>query len=160
MILFSHYEGDDLDKISDVFESNNKIKCITIGALNLKQIAFFKEKCPEVFDRIKSYAIFIWRERLEHIKKHSYDALGLSVKEMVDLLPSIIETPDYLGYRTKDNSIQFIKAINGNLLVAVRADSNGRLNFRTMYTITDGQLEDYVRKNHAWKFSLDNKSSD
>lgn len=79
---------------------------------------------------------------------------------MIDLLPSIIETPDYIGYRTKDNSLQFIKLINGNLLAAVRTDSNGRLNFRTMYTITDGQLDDYIRKNHAWKFTLDNNPTD
>ncbi len=141
-----------MNNISDVFESNNKIKCLTAGTLNSKQIAFLKEKCPDVFYKIKSYTVFIWKDRIEHIKKHSYDVSGLSTKEMIDLLPSIIEEPDYLGYRTKDNSIQFIKVINGNLLVAVRADSNGRLNFRTMYTITDGQLEDYIKKNHAWKF--------
>ena len=148
MILFIRCEGDDLNKISEIFENNSKIKCVTVGTLSSKQITLLKEKCPDIFDKIKSHTVFIWKDRIEHIQKHSYDVSGFSAKEMIDLLPLIIEAPDYMGYRTKDNSLQFIKLINGNLLVAVRTDSNGRLNFRTMYTITDGQLDDYIRKNY------------
>lgn len=41
------------------------------------------------------------------------------------------------------------------MLVAVRMDDKGKLLFRTMYTITESQLSDYLRKGSAWEFTLD-----
>lgn len=159
MILFIYYEGDVLNNISKIFESG-EMKCVSVGTLSSEQIDFLKNKCPDVFNNVKTYTIVIWKDRLQHISKHSYDASNLSVDEMIDLLPQIIESPDYLGYRDKDSSIQFIKKIKNNILVAVRTDSKGRLTFRTMYTITEGQLSDYIKKNHAWEFSVDKVHKD
>lgn len=70
----------------------------------------------------------------------------------VDLIPKIIENPDYLGVKEKDSSIQFIKQYDDNLLIAVRINAKGKLSFRTMYPITDGQLKSYINKKTAWKF--------
>ena len=75
---------------------------------------------------------------------------------MCSLIPEIIKSPDYIGVKNKDLSIQFIKRYEDNILIAVRMDSKGRLSFRTMYTITESQLSDYLKKDRAWEFSLDN----
>lgn len=99
----------------------------------------------------------MWKDRIDHIKKHTYDNSKLSVEEMCELIPEIIDKPDYLGVKQKDSSIQFIKRYKDNILVAVRIDRKGRLSFRTMYTITESQLADYIRKGRAWKFETENQ---
>lgn len=98
----------------------------------------------------------MWKDRIEHIKKHAYDNSNLSVEEMCNLIPEIINSPDYLGVRKKDYGIQFIKRYKDNILVATRIDSKGRLSLRTMYTITESQLSDYLRKGSAWKYDIEN----
>ena len=97
----------------------------------------------------------MWKDRIEHIKKHSYETADFSVEEMCALIPQIIEKPNYLGIKAKDMSIQFIKRYSDNILVAVRTDSKGKLLFRTMYKITESQLTDYLRKGSAWEFIVD-----
>ena len=74
---------------------------------------------------------------------------------MCSLIPEIIDKPDYLGVRKNDFSIQFIKRYSDNMLVAVRRGNKGKLLLRTMYTITESQLSNYLRKGSAWEFTFD-----
>lgn len=144
----------DNKNISSAFFKENK-KCTSVGELDKAKIAFLKEKCPELLEKINSRTIIMWKDRIDHIKKHTYDSSNLSIEEMCEIIPEIIDKPDYLGVRKKDLSIQFIKRYYNNILVAVRMDSGGRLLFRTMYTITESQLSNYLNKDRAWEFKTD-----
>ena len=143
------------------FFNNSNINCTSIGKIDNSKIAFLKKKCPELSDKIDNRTIIMWKDRIEHIKKHTYDNSNLSVEEMCEIIPEIIDKPDYLGVKQKDSSLQFIKRYKDNILVAVRIDGKGRLSFRTMYTITKSQLADYIRKGRAWEFKEEiNKNVD
>lgn len=140
--------------VYELFEQLD-IKCTSVGELDSDKVAFLQKHCPDLFSQIKGRTIIMWKDRVEHLKKHGYETTNMSVEDMCSLIPEIIEKPDYLGVRKKDMSIQFIKRYSDNMLVAVRMDSKGKLLFRTMYTITDSQLSDYLRKGSAWEFVLD-----
>lgn len=140
-----------LEELFQIFQ-NTDTKCISVGEFDIEKISFIKEKCPEALDNIKKYTILLWKERIEHIEKHSYDVSGLSAEEMINLIPDILKNPDYIGCKPNENDFQFIKKFRNNILVAVRANKKNNLIFRTMYTITESQLNDYIKKGKAWKF--------
>lgn len=142
------------DSIYSKFKFDN-ISCISVGELDSDKVALFNRECPEAIANLNSRTIIMWKDRVEHIEKHGYDASELTVEELCDKIPEIIRTPDYIGYRKKDGSMQFIKAYNNNILVAVRVDRKGNLKFRTVFTITDSQLSDYITKGSVWKFAID-----
>lgn len=148
----SQVEGKN---ILEIFEKYNA-KCTSIGELDTETLRFLQEKCPELKEKINNRTILMWRNRIEHLKKHQYETTDFSVEKMVSIIPDIIKSPDYIGVNKKDSSIQFIKRLDANVLVAIRANNRSNLSFRTMYTITDSQLSDYIRKDRAWKFPLDN----
>lgn len=146
----------EYNNILDVFDTTD-VNCTSVGKIDNTKIAFLREKCPELLEKIDNRTIIMWKDRIEHIRKHTYDNSRLSIEEMFEILPEIIDKPDYLGVKQKDFSIQFIKRYKDNILVAVRIDGKGRLSFRTMYTITESQLTDYIRKARAWKFENENQ---
>ncbi len=142
----------DILEIFEKYDTN----CTSVGELDNIKISFLQEKCPELVNKINGRTIVMWKDRIEHLKKHIYENPDFSIEKMCSLIPEIIKSPDYIGVKNKDLSIQFIKRYEDNILIAVRMDSKGRLSFRTMYTITESQLSDYLKKDRAWEFSLDN----
>lgn len=142
------------------FFNNSDANCTSVGKIDNSKISFLKAKCPELSEKIDNRTIIMWKDRIEHIKKHTFDNSNLSIEEMCEIIPEILDKPDYLGFKPKDYSLQFIKRYKDNILVAVRIDSKGRLSFRTMFTITESQLSDYIRKGRAWKFNTENKNID
>ena len=58
----------------------------------------------------------------------------------LERIPFIISNPDYISVHKKDNSISFIKDFSAHVSVAIRISSSGSLSYRTMYPITDAQL--------------------
>ena len=135
----------------DVDRFNDNCKCITIGRLSKEQIDLIIQNRPDLEDVLKLKDITMWSNRLEHIEKHRYNfAYGDFEKYIADI-PEIISDPDYIGIPPHDLSIQFIKCYGDNVLVAVRVATDGKMSFRTMYSITDSQLADYEKKNRIWK---------
>lgn len=123
-----------------------------IGELSTNTLDFLKEKNPSFAQQIKNKRIVMWSERLEHIEKHKNNFSNEETfNKYVDMIPHIIENPDVIGIREKDSSIQFIKEMDDNVLVAIRLNTKGNLSFRTMYPITDSQKNDYIRKGTAWE---------
>lgn len=124
-----------------------------IGKLDDKKLKFLSEKRPDFVKEIKNTDILMWDDRIEHIEKHRMNFRNIyDFDNYVELIPDIIENPDYIGIKDKNKSIQFIKQYNDNVLIAVRLNTKGKLSFRTMYPITDGQLDDYINKQTAWKY--------
>lgn len=126
-----------------------------IGTLNKKKMKFISEKQPDFALELKNPNIVMWEDRIAHIKKHRMNFNNIyDFDKYVEMIPDIIENPDYIGIREKETnkSIQFIKKYNDNILIAVRLTAKGGLAFRTMYPITDSQLQDYIRKQTAWEY--------
>lgn len=127
--------------------------CKIIGKLDKEKLEFIVEKRPDFAEQIKTSDIIMWDDRMDHIAKHRMNFVNIyDFDDYVKRIPEIIDKPDYIGIKDKDNSLQFIKQYNDNILVAVRINTNGNLSFRTLYPITDGQIKDYIKKNTAWKF--------
>lgn len=125
----------------------------SIGKLDNKKLAFLLEKRPDFALDIKDTDILMWDDRIQHIEKHRMNFRNIyDFDYYVDMIPEIIENPDYIGVKEKNKSIQFIKQYDNNILIAIRLTTKGRLSFRTMYPITDGQLDDYIRKDTAWEY--------
>ncbi len=142
--------------ILDNFE-NKQIECISIGKISEDVFDSIKKHAPEFASKIQNRTVVFWKERIEHINKHINDANNLSVEEILKIIPTIIESPDYIGIKNKDNkqSLQFIKKLNNGFLVAIRLNDKGRLSFRTAYSVTDSQIKDYLYKKSLWEFTID-----
>lgn len=129
--------------------------CSVIGYLSDEKLDSIRKNKPEFLEKIKDRKIIMWDDRLEHINKHKYDFKSTEeFDKYVKAIPNIIDSPDYLAIKEKDNSLLFIKRYEKNILVAVRINANGKLPFRTLYPITDSQINDYLKKGFAWKYSI------
>lgn len=64
-------------------------------------------------------------------------------------IPEIIAHPDYIGRHPNGRSLEYIKRIDGNVLVAVRLCD--KLNVRTMFVIKDSKLKNYLNAGRAKK---------
>ena len=113
----------------------NKVK---IGSLSSEVISILKLNRPEC-------DIIFWEDRLKHIEKHvpDFDSLEDYYKHM-ELIPDIIESPDYVGLHPSANSIEYFKRINKVMLVAIRLRNDGNLSFRTAYPISEAKLQVYI----------------
>ena len=139
----------NIDKFGD------DCKCISIGKLSSKHIDLIIQNRPDLADVLKNNNILMWSNRLEHIEKHRSNFQYGDFEKYIEDIPNIIKEPDYIGIPPHDLSIQFVKGYADNVLVAVRISTDGKLSFRTMYPITDSQLEDYKRKNRIWEVGND-----
>lgn len=127
--------------------------CKIVGKLDKKKLDFITKKRPDFAKLIKSYDIVMWDDRIDHISKHRMNFSDIyDFDDYVEKIPEIINSPDYIGIRSKDNSLQFIKKYNDNILVAVRINTSGNLSFRTFYPVTDSQINNYIDKKTAWEF--------
>ena len=127
--------------------------CNIIGKLDKKMLDFLRDKNPEFADKINNTKLLMWNERFEHIQKHKMNFKNEDIfNDYVNRIPDIISAPDIIGIREKDSSLQFIKQMDDNILIAIRLNAVGNLSFRTMYPITDSQKNDYLRKGTAWVY--------
>jgi len=141
LLDLEHFTGDE--------------KFIIVGEIDERMASFLREKSPEnkLLNEIDGKRILLWANRIEYTEKHKGNfQTADEYYECIKSIPSIIENPDYLGLPPHDDSIQFIKSMGRAIIVAVRISNKGKLSYRTMYPITDSQLNDYIRKNRAWKF--------
>jgi len=58
---------------------------------------------------------------------------------------NIIGNPDYIGLHPSNNSIQYVKKINENMLIGIRLKPTGDLNFRSTYPISQEKLDSYLK---------------
>ncbi len=131
---------------------NTGVKSLIVGYLTDEMIAFLK------LNR-KPCNILLWEDRLKYMEKHKKDVKSEEdYYKHIEQIPNILKNPQYLGLHPKDNSIQFIKRIDELMLVGVRIKTEGSLNIRSSYPITQKQLNTYIECNTAWEFKIvDNK---
>ena len=91
--------------------------------------------------------ILLSPKRKKHMEKHRDEFSDFDgTFERID---EIIQNPDYVGQHPNGQSLEYIKEIDGNVLVAVRLSD--KLTVRTMYVIKDTKLENYVKAGRTKK---------
>ena len=88
---------------------------------------------------------------IKHIRrKRKQIYLGYITK-----IPEIIDKPDYIGKNPKySNSVEFIKKINKNVLVAIRPNNKGILNVATMFEVTDSKISRMLKYSRIFSFYI------
>ena len=74
---------------------------------------------------------------IKHIRKRRINCFN----RYINKIPDIIKSPDYVGTNPKYlKSVEYIKKIDKNILVAVRLSPYGGLSVATMYEITESKI--------------------
>lgn len=96
--------------------------------------------------------ILLSSNTIKHIKKHEKDYSSYEeFKKCTESAIDIIESPDYVGIHSDGHSIQYIKRISVNILVAVRINNLGKMWVKSIYPITDAKLEGYINSGRLKK---------
>ncbi len=125
-----------------------------------KQILKIGELKQEIINLLqlneKPRNIKISYDRIEHCDKHKPDFKDeQSYNKSMELLPYILQNPDYVGYNSNHSSIEYIKEINELTLVAVRLKAKGDLFFRSIYPISKVKLQNGINQNRIKKVKRD-----
>jgi len=95
--------------------------------------------------------IFTGKSNIIHMQKnHAQD-----YKAYRKYIPTIIESPDYVGINPKDDSIEYVKIfqIDGNFVkVAVRVSDGGSFYARTIYARELDKLEKFIESGNMIKY--------
>ena len=86
-------------------------------------------------------------QRKKHMEKHRQEFSDFDA--IYERIPEIIAHPDYIGHHPDGQSLEYIKRIDGNVLVAVTLCD--KLNVRTMFVIKDSKLKNYLNAGRAKK---------
>lgn len=112
-----------------------------IGRLNFRVISLLNLNIAED-------DIFLNSKRKQHMKKHINEFSNF--EDTYNKINLIISKPDYVGLHPNGKSIEYIKNIDGNVLVAVRIGD--KLTVRTMYVITQNKLNNYINAGRTFKY--------
>lgn len=103
--------------------------------------------------------VFATPGAIKHIqKRHKFGKNSLTPKVMNNLLSvikQVISSPDYIGKHPNKigNSIELVKKIHNNILVAVEVDlDNDYIYVSSMYAISDGKIRNRVNSGRFIKF--------
>ena len=114
-----------------------------------KQMLKIGELKQEIIDilqlDVKPRNIKIAYDRIPHCEKHKKDFVNeQSYNKSMELLPDIINNPDYVGYNSNNNGIEYIKRIEELTLVVVRFKEKGDLFLRSVYPISEIKLKNKI----------------
>lgn len=91
-------------------------------------------------------------DRISHCEKHKLDFKNESAYyKSMELIPEIINNPDYVGYNEVNSSIEYIKKIDDLTLVAIRLKKYGDLFLRSIYPISNTKLNNGILSNKIKK---------
>jgi len=95
---------------------------------------------------LKPKDIKMYPDRIYHCEYHKKDFESEnSYQKSLKSIPLIINSPDYIGLSSENNSISYVKKIAEDTLVAVRVVEKGSLQFRTMFPINEHKLNYYLK---------------
>lgn len=85
--------------------------------------------------------ILLTAERIYHCENHKHQYKDdASYNNSMSMIPEIIKHPDYIGFNEPNNGIQYVKKLDDATLVAVRISNKGALRLRTVFPLTDFDL--------------------
>ena len=85
--------------------------------------------------------------------KHVQEKHPKSFNKYTERLPEIISSPDYVSVHPNGKSIELIKKLEENVLVAIRIRSNGPLWIKSFFDIKDDKLSNYIKSGRAMELS-------
>ncbi|MWV57208.1 PBECR3 domain-containing polyvalent protein [Streptococcus zhangguiae] len=91
--------------------------------------------------------ILLSSKRKKHMEKHRDEFSDF--EKTFERIDEIVQNPDYVGRHPNGQSLEYIKKLDGNVLVAVRLSE--KLSVRTMYVIKDTKLENYLKAGRTKK---------
>ncbi len=126
--------------MSEKFDINNINK-------NVYNIGKLTSDIIEILDiELNEADILISDDKIKYTEKHISDYENYQqYKEMTEKAPEIIAKPDYVGVHPKGQSIEFIKKLDKNILVAVRISNKNNMWVKSIYPITDSKLNIYIK---------------
>ena len=87
--------------------------------------------------------IYLGESNIQHMKtSHPED-----FAKYFNCLEDIIANPDFLAKHPIDKSIQYIKVIDGHVMVGVRISNSGLYYARTIFKMSQEKIERYIKKN-------------
>ncbi|AND00323.1 TPA: dihydroorotate dehydrogenase [Streptococcus suis] len=115
----------------------------------MKIVGQLSKKIIEEFGLSLAEGTEIWLspKRKKHMEKHRYEFVDFD--STFERINEIIQHPDYVGQHPNGQSLEYIKQLDGNVLVAVRLSD--KLMVRTMYVIKDTKLENYIKAGRTKK---------
>ena len=160
MLVYNGLLYTDEEKIKvcinklDVSVFNDENLYVSLGQLSQEMVNFILKKKPEFKDRLViNKDILFWKSRVVHTNNHKKDFVSTEeFIKCVEEIPSIIQYPDYISIHPTDESVSFIKKYSKYISVAIKISINGELVYRTMYPLSDNQLEGYIINHRAWKY--------
>lgn len=111
------------------------------------QVGSFKRKIISILglDIEPGTPIYFGESNITHIqRKHPAE-----YKDYLTEIPHILDSPDYVGINTKDNSVEFVKEYkqdNDFLKVAVRVSISGKYYARSIYILNSNRVQNYIAK--------------
>lgn len=137
----------------DISVFSDDIKFVSIGKLSEDMVEFILDKKPSFKGRISSDTdILFWSARVKHTFRHKNDFTNDNEFELcLREIPKIIQNPDYISIHPTDESISFIKDYSKHASVAIKISTDGKMVYRTMYPLTEYQLQNYIENDRAWK---------
>lgn len=115
----------------------------------MKKVGKLSKKVIQAFNLNHSEGaeIKLSLKRKNHMEKHRGEFADFD--KTFDRIDEIILDPDYVGQHPNGRSLEYIKKIDGNVLVAVRLSKE--LTVRTMYVINDTKLKNYINAGRTKK---------
>ncbi len=126
--------------VNSILKANNN-NPIKIGELSKKVINMLNlDYSPR--------NILLTADRIYHCEKHKSEYKDEdSYKKSIESIPDIIKFPHYIGFNKSNNSIQYVKKLDDTTLVAVRLSYKGSLQLRTVFPLTEFDLNKKINSN-------------
>lgn len=97
------------------------------------------------YEEGKEISLSLRRKR--HMEKHRDEFSDFD--ETFESIDEIISNPDFVGLHPNGKSLEYVKKIDGNVLVAVRLGDN--LDVQTMYVVKESKLQNYINSGRTKK---------
>ena len=104
---------------------------------------------PDIY---KNKTIVLYDDRFSHFAKHELEfSSEESYRKSVLSIDTIIREPDFISFNENNRSLEFVKRITDNTLVAVRVSQSRELKVKTLYPINDTNKEKLKAKAYKVK---------
>ncbi len=115
-------------------------------------------KITEKIANIKSFKypgeVYAAPGLIKHIQKHKKEFSEAISKDLLGTMKSILNNPDYVGCdpSQKGTSLELIKIIDDNILIALKFDINDNYIFvASLYPVTKAKIDNRIYSNRIVK---------
>lgn len=110
----------------------------------MQKVGNIKKDLVKIVGFEKTGDVYLSNGTINHIiKRHKEELSNEIVKDLVKTIKSVLSKPDLIGkHPKKEKSIEFVKKIDDNILVAIKTDLvDDYLYVSTMYPIKEAKIK-------------------